>query len=289
MKRLDELSDPLEQLTALDAVVAPLQRLVRAVLPPGRVRDALHGVWLGHPTHPALVQVPIGAWLSAVLLDRLPGAERLARTLVGVGVVSAVPPVVTGLADWSELHEQQMRVGVVHAASNATALTLFAVSWDARRRGNQARGRLTALAGLAAAGAGGMLGGHLAYRQAAGVNHAEAVPHLIQPGWWPAGPAQTVPDGGLERRVVDGVPVLLTRVDGHLLALAEQCSHLSGPLSEGALDRRGDRWCVKCPWHHSVFAVTDGAVVHGPATAPQPVFEVREVDGIVQVCLPGAG
>lgn len=286
---LSRLLDPLERMTALDAVVTPLQRLVRAALPPGRVRDALHGVWLGHPMHPALVQVPIGAWMSAVLLDRLPGTTRLSRTLIGVGVVAAVPSVVAGATDWSELHEQQMRVGLVHAASNAAAVGLFAFSWGARRRGLAGQGHRTALAGLAVAGAGGYLGGHLAYHQAAGANHAEEVPHLVQPGWRPAGTATDVQEGESTRRVVDGVPVLLTRVDGRLYALAERCSHLSGPLAEGTLKRLDGRWCVECPWHGSTFAITDGAVVHGPATAPQPAFEVREVDGTVQVCLPGAG
>jgi nitrite reductase/ring-hydroxylating ferredoxin subunit len=47
--------------------------------------------------------------------------------------------------------------------------------------------------------------------------------------------------------------------------------------------------CLTCPWHGSVFRVTDGAVLHGPATAPQPVFQVRMTGGVIQVCLPGAG
>lgn len=287
--RLSRLVDPLERLAALDTAVAPLQRLVRTVLPPGPVRDALHGSWLGHPTHPMLVQVPIGAWLSAVLIDRLPGTARLSRALIGVGVVAAVPAAVAGVTDWSELHEQQMRVGLVHAAANTGALALFTASWAARRRAVPGPGRRTALAGFLLAGAGGLLGGHLAYHQAAGVNHAEAVPHLVRPGWRDAGPSTGLAEGVATRRLVDDVPVLLTRVDGRLHVLAEQCSHLSGPLAEGTVQRRDGRWCVQCPWHGSVFALTDGAVVRGPATAPQPVFEVREVDGAVQVCLPGAG
>jgi hypothetical protein len=81
-----------------------------------------------------------------------------------------------GAADWSEQHEQQMRVGVVHAA----AAGLFGASLLARR---PAAGRLLRLAGLAAAGLGGLLGGHLSFRLAAGANHAEPVPHLVEPGW----------------------------------------------------------------------------------------------------------
>jgi nitrite reductase/ring-hydroxylating ferredoxin subunit len=42
-------------------------------------------------------------------------------------------------------------------------------------------------------------------------------------------------------------------------------------------------------WHGSVFRITDGSVARGPATAPQPAFDVREANGAIQVCLPGAG
>jgi nitrite reductase/ring-hydroxylating ferredoxin subunit len=38
-----------------------------------------------------------------------------------------------------------------------------------------------------------------------------------------------------------------------------------------------------------VFRIADGSVARGPATAPQPAFEVREVGGAIQICLPGAG
>jgi hypothetical protein len=70
----------LEQAKPLDWLTAPVQRAVR-LLPPGRVRDALHGVWLGHPLHPVLVQLPVGTWLSASLP---PGALALLQ-VSGVG------------------------------------------------------------------------------------------------------------------------------------------------------------------------------------------------------------
>src|ERR1700744_1490482 len=125
------LSDRLEYAEGLDRVTEPVQKVVQK-LPPGRVRDTLHGVWLGHPLHPVLVQVPLGAWLSAAVLDvwqsaddwraahgrsGAPGrlaaadaAERTARRLVALGSCAAVPAALAGWADWSEQHEQQMRV-----------------------------------------------------------------------------------------------------------------------------------------------------------------------------------
>lgn len=37
-----------------------------------------------------------------------------------------------------------------------------------------------------------------------------------------------------------------------------------------------------CPWHGSVFRADDGSVVHGPATAPLPLFEHRTVNGVLE-------
>ena len=54
-------------------------------------------------------------------------------------------------------------------------------------------------------------------------------------------------------------------------ALFARCSHLGGPLDEGDLVDG----CLRCPWHASMFRVADGTVVHGPATAPQPAYELR--------------
>src|SRR5580693_4706924 len=115
------LSDRLEYAEGLDRVAEPVQKIVQK-LKPGRVRDALHGVWLGHPLHPALVQVPAGSWMSASFLDLWPGNASASRRLVTAGLAASVPAALAGWTDWSELHEQQMRVGLVHAASNGVAV-----------------------------------------------------------------------------------------------------------------------------------------------------------------------
>ena len=110
----------LEQESRLDAAVSAGQRVARLIRP-GKVRDALHGVWLGHPVHPMLVQASTGAWLSASILDLTGAGEKAARRLVAAGIGAAVPAALAGAADWSEQHEQQMRVGVVHALVNTAA------------------------------------------------------------------------------------------------------------------------------------------------------------------------
>ena len=85
----------LEQAKALDRLVGLGQRVARLV-PKGPLRDALHGVWLGHPLHPALAQVPTGAWLSATVLDVWPDSEQASRRLVLLGLAAAAPTALAG-------------------------------------------------------------------------------------------------------------------------------------------------------------------------------------------------
>jgi nitrite reductase/ring-hydroxylating ferredoxin subunit/uncharacterized membrane protein len=272
----------LEDADQLDPAVAVGQKAARSIRP-GRIRDALHGVWLGHPLHPVLVQVPVGAWLSASALDLLvPQANAAARRLVAAGLVASAPAIVAGAVDWSEQHEQQMRVGVVHALANSLAAGLYGASLLARTP-RAARG--LRLAGLAAAGLGGVLGGHISFRLAGGANHAEHVPHVIEPGWHHLAALADLPEGEPVRKMIGEVPVVAVRTGERVQVLADRCSHMSGPLSDGQLADG----CLTCPWHGSVFRLADGCVARGPATAPQPAFQARVAGETVQVCLPGAG
>jgi nitrite reductase/ring-hydroxylating ferredoxin subunit/uncharacterized membrane protein len=279
LRPLDAVVDAVERSRRLDPASAAVKKAVDAALPTAGVRDALHGVWLGHALHPAVVLVPLGSWLSATALDLLPGrSENAARTLVGLGVLSAAPAALAGWADWSDLHPQQQRVGLVHAGANVTAVAAQIASWRARRRGDSAGGRLWSLAALAVGGAGAYLGGHLAYRQGAGVNHAEEAPHVLPEDWTRLCAVDDLPDGVPVRQIVTETAVFALRRGRRVDVLYDLCSHLSGPLSEGDLSGSGDDLCVTCPWHGSTFRVRDGQVRTGPATAPQPVLEVR-VDG----------
>lgn len=286
-----DLSRPLdvvENAAALDRVSGPLTRLVQSALGPRALRDLLHGVQLGHPTHPALVQLPVGAFMSSALLDAVPGQERAATMLVGTGVFSALPAAVAGLADWSQMHPQQQRVGIVHAGSNLVGLSLYAASLAARLRGRPGRGKTLALAGLTALSAGAFLGGHLSYRQAGGANHAEDVPHLVPAGWNDLCAVDDLPaDGTPTKRELGDVPLLVVRSGDRVDVLSDRCSHLSGPLSEGELTEDGT--CIRCPWHASEFRLSDGSVAHGPATAPVHAFDVRVTAGRVEVRLANAG
>jgi hypothetical protein len=93
-----------------------------------------------------------------------------------------------------------------------------------RLTGRHQRGRLLALAGLAAVSVSGAMGGHLAYRQASGANHAEAVPRLVAPGWHAIGALAELPLGQPVRRLVDDVAVVVLReADDALHVMADRC------------------------------------------------------------------
>ncbi|MFI8519937.1 Rieske 2Fe-2S domain-containing protein [Streptomyces sp. NPDC085481] len=270
--------DRLENSPRADRLVDGMRGTVRKV-PLGASRDVLHGRWLGHPVHPLLVQLPIGAWLSAAVLDLLPGQQRAARVLVGAGLAGVPAAAVAGWVDWAELRRPQQRVGLVHAAANVVGVSLYAASLIARCQGRYRRGRVWGFCGLAVTGATGAIGGHLAYRQAAGANHAEQVSVLVPPGWHPVAAFADLPPGRPRRGHVGEVAVVVVRTDDDTVrVLAERCSHMAGPLAEGEIVDG----CVRCPWHGSTFRLTDGWNVTGPATAPQPAFDTRIIDGRVE-------
>jgi nitrite reductase/ring-hydroxylating ferredoxin subunit/uncharacterized membrane protein len=277
--------DRLERARWLDRVGDPLQRAVQAALR-GRVRDALHGVWLGHPLHPAMVQLPIGAWLSAAVVDAVPRAEVPATVLTGVGTAGAVPAVVAGLNDWASLTREQRRIGLVHAAVNVVALGLYSGSLLSRLSGNHRLGRQLGYAGMASASLGAFLGGHLAYRQAAAVNQAEPFLRQIPEGWQDLCAQEALADGKPLTARMGEVPVLVTRTNGGVTAMIGHCAHQTGPLGDGELVNVDGDECLVCPWHGSTFRLADGAVLHGPAATDQPLLRTRVVGGRVQASLP---
>jgi uncharacterized membrane protein len=171
---LNALVARLESVEVLDGLGRSTGRVVRALIPAGAPKDALSGAWLGHAVHPILTDIPIGAWTSSVVLDWTGGKDSrsAADRLVLTGVLAAGATVATGWSDWADAEQASAAVrrsGLVHAAANATATALMIGSYRARKRGARGRGRFLSLAGSAALGAGGWLGGHLSYTLGAGV------------------------------------------------------------------------------------------------------------------------
>jgi len=275
----------LEEARSLDPVSDKLQAMVQGVAKPQRLRDLLHGTWLGHALHPALVQVPVSSFVSAAILDLLPGRSRAATTLIAVGVAGVVPAA-AGLLDWSQMTRDRRRVGLVHAGANAAAAGLYVASLVARLRGRTTRGKAFGFAGLSVAGLGAYLGGHLAYAQSGGVNQAASEIVRVPPEWTEVGSLASLPDGRPAVRTAGDVPILVFRRGDQVSALIERCGHETGPLGEGEVTGSGADACVVCPWHGSVFRLADGSVRHGPAASDQPLLRSRVRAGIVEVCQP---
>jgi nitrite reductase/ring-hydroxylating ferredoxin subunit/uncharacterized membrane protein len=247
------------------------------------LKDGLNGTWLGHPLHPALTDVPIGAWMMAQVFDTLDSVngghryEDAARVCINTGLVGAVAAAVTGLTEWSDTGGESRRIGLVHGVMNLTATSLFLTSALMRTRRRTAGAVAASTAGFVVSMASAYLGGVLVYKREIGPNHAIA-------GEPPEEFTRTIADAELregdKRRVVVGdAQVVLLRDQGRICALAERCAHQGGPLSEGEL-RDGT---ITCPWHASTFRVTDGSLVHGPSTFDQPCYDTRVRDGYIEI------
>jgi uncharacterized membrane protein len=153
----------LEQDATLGRLAEELSPPVEALLGEGPLGDTLRGRAVGHALHPLLVQVPLGALLSASVLDLLQGgrAADQSRLLMGLTALSALPAALSGWAEWTHADDRTRRVGVAHAALNVAGVVTSVTSYLVRRRGWSPAGAvLTGLAGTAF-GLGGLLGGHL--------------------------------------------------------------------------------------------------------------------------------
>lgn len=281
----EPLVDAVEGAAFLDGPGKALGEQVRGVFGPGILRDALAGTWMGHALHPLLTDVVIGTWTSANLLDLLGGDDdgTAAETLIAVGIAAYAPTAVSGTIDWAdgEIGDPRVRrAGLVHAASNATALGLYTASLVARRRGAHGRGKALALAGAAVMGAGGFLGGHLSYARGVGVNQTAFDEGPAD--WTDAAAADDLKSGEPHAVTVGDTPVLLLRHSDGIHALHDRCSHRGCRLSQNG-EVEGE--LITCNCHGSQFDLRDGSVQRGPATVDQPAYEVREAGGRIELKL----
>lgn len=248
------------------------------------LQDALHGRWLGSPLHSAVTDVPVGAWTTALLLDGLdvarvgrPGMGRAAQAAVGLGLAGAAVSATSGVTDWQYSHDDARRAGLVHAAINAVATGLYAISWRDRRSGRAARARTAAAAGYAVVLAGAHLGGVLVHRHRLGVDHSD--PSLEPRDFVPVADEDELVEGVPRRVEYDEGAAVLVRHRGRLFGVGEHCAHLGAPMVEGWLYRDG----LVCPWHGSIYDLETGEPLRGPSTHPLPCFETRVREGRVEL------
>lgn len=286
-----EQDSPAAPTPLTDRISDALQNVIKAAIgsnrkPPRRFRTLLNGTWLGHPLHPAITDIPIGAWLLGAIFDIIwliapdanAWAARGAEAAVLIGVLGAVGAAVTGATDWSDTYGAERTVGLYHAGLNALALVLYIISFIIRLTipsGESLAAAILGFIGIVVVLVAAYLGGDMVFGKATGVNHT-AWPEGSQE-FTPAIPVTEVPENSLKRVVVAGVPVVLVKLGGKYAAIAATCTHAGGPLDEGEL--QGD--VVQCPWHGSRFRMTDGKALTGPATFSQPRYEVQVRDGMI--------
>ena len=275
--------------TWLEPVAERLQPAVATALGSGgavgpKVANFLHGTWLGHPFHVVLTDVPIGSWTAAAVLDLIEASTgsravgRGADAAIKVGLFGAAAAAMTGLADWSKIGGgQPRRIGLVHGLLNVTATACYVASLRLRHNRSRHAGRRFALAGFIVSSVSAYLGGHLVYKEQVGVDHTAN--HSPPDEYVSVLAEAELPENELRRVDAAGMPVLLVRRRQRIYAIAETCSHLGGPLSEGKLQDLA----VRCPWHGSCFSLEDGRVLEGPSVHAQPVLDVRVRDGRIEV------
>lgn len=265
----------------LDTVAKFLQKAgdpIAGQRAPRSLKDALVGTWLGHPLHPAVVVAPLGLWTASLILDAT-GNDAAADLTLGLGLVGAVGAAATGVAQWQDAAYDQRprRLGALHAGLNSAATILYAGSLLARQQGSRGTGQTLALVGYSLATFSAWLGGDLAYDLGIGVNHLAF--HQLPEDWVDVAAVDEIEEGKPKRVRAKTFPVLLLKRGDRIHAIAAICPHLGGPLDKGTIEGE----TVTCPWHGSVFSLHDGRLIHGPATAPVPTFEVRVAGGRVSV------
>lgn len=247
------------------------------------ILNFLHGTWFGHPLHPVMTDIPIGAWTATLVLDaaslvtRYRGLTLGADVTLALGLAGAAGAATAGLADWRHTDGAPRRTGLMHAILNGSATIAFLLSGIARWQHARGLGQGLAWLGYGAMLVAAYLGGNLVYRHRLGTDHAERPDHKRRY-------AAVLAEGDLEenhpKRVeLNGVGVVLLRQDGTIYALGDVCSHLGGPLSEGSVDGAS----IVCPWHASCFSLADGHVIEGPAVHPQPRYDVRIHEGQIEI------
>ncbi len=288
----DDVMDAIAKQEWLDAAGDKIQPAIINTFKAGgeagqKIKNFLHGTWLGHPLHPIITDVPVGSWTAAFVLDGLEllGKEKYkagADAAIGIGLMGALGSAVSGMTDWSGTTKKKRAIGLMHGLLNIGATALYATSYYLRKqKGSRKTAIGLAVLGYGITSASAYLGGHLVYAEQIGVDHtATSVEYPEE--FVAVLPEAELAENSMRKGKTGEIDVLLAKKNGEIFALANTCSHLGGPLCDGELK---DDCSVVCPWHHSIFSLKDGSVIAGPATEPQPRFETRVANGQIEVRL----
>ncbi len=274
--------------TWLDSLGDPLQNALNSLFKNNgpaaqQAKNMLNGTWLGHPLHPVLTDVPVGAFTCTMVLDAASalsdseGLNAAADITMATGLLGATGSALSGWADWSDTYGKDRKVGLLHGLSMVTMYVLYAGSFVARRRGARTTGTVLSTVGYGVLSAAAYLGGDEVFDLGYGVNHTafEQAPSKYVPAMAEAELEANKPT----QAEAGGIKVLLVKQQGHIYALNDTCTHAGCSLAGGQLDGG----TIVCPCHGSQFDLADGSIVRGPATYPEQALAVRVHEGMIEV------
>jgi nitrite reductase/ring-hydroxylating ferredoxin subunit len=253
-----------------------LSALFRPIRP---LKDFLNGVWLGHPLHGAVTDIPIGTLLATVVLDLLnqPAAADIALVATVLFMLAAA---VTGAADYSDTDGTARVRATTHSTLMVVALLVLLVSL-VLRAGNPADRTIPialSIIGFLIVTAGAFIGGDVVYLLGNMVNrHAfrGAGTKWVRLDAGAVTDLAALPEATPTKAKAGINDILLVRIGDTVHAMHAVCAHAGGPLAQGSVVDG----CIECPWHGSRFRLTDGNLRRGPALYDQPSYEIRAADG----------
>lgn len=276
--------------TWLDTIGDPLQKYVASLYANGgprakQIQNILNGVWLGHPLHPVLTDVPVGAWTATIVIDSVAtftdndSLGSAADLALATGLAAAFASAASGWTDWMDTYGEERKVGLAHGLLMVTTTAAYSASLLARLAGARSVGVALSNTGYALLSAGAYLGGEEVYDLGYPVNHT-AFQH---------GPTNFVPvmrDADLTpnqptKGEAQGTTLLLVKLGEQVYALDDTCVHAGCSLAGGQLQGS----TIVCPCHGSQYDLRDGSVINGPATMPEPHYETRVQNGMIEVRL----
>ena len=273
----------------LEPVADFTQKLVGGIYkgmgrPGSALKTFFNGTWLGHPLHPVLTDIPLGAWTIAVVFDIVYLFNRsaiwssAATLTIFLGILAALATAITGYTDWNETIGHERRVGIAHGLINTVVLVIYVISVIIRFSGGSlGLAIVLAFIGYLLLLCAAYLGGELVFSIGTGVNH-HAFQHAPEKFTRVMLEGQ-LKEGGLVRGLAGDTPILLYKKGDGVCAIGETCAHAGGPLAEGKII--GTQ--VECPWHAARFDLCTGQVKQGPATNSQVRYETRIQNGQIEV------
>lgn len=271
-------------IAAQDGWARPLgdlnHRWLSAAFRPVRpLKDLLNGTWLGHPLHPAVTDVPIGALLVAVVLDLAAQPDAAFWALL-VGQLTFLASVLTGLADYTDADGTARTRATIHGTVMVVGGGFTAASLILRTGGTTDGTLPTALliVGFLVITAGAYIGGDIVFVLGNMVSrHAfrGAGTKWVRLDTGDLTDLATLPHATPTKARAGINDLLLVRIGTTVHALHAVCSHAGGPLPQGEIVDG----CIECPWHGSRFRLDNGQVTQGPALYDQPTYEIRAAEG----------